>query len=525
LSATEAMLIAAGGTAAEPRGSLAHPRGDRLLLHADLHNHTRLSDGEGWAEDAFASMRAAGLDVAAVTDHTYGICAPEKTIDEEDWHKLGKLADEADDPGRFVAVRGFEWSSPSLGHMNVWGGRSWTEPLPLIADGVPAHLAIKAAGPPEAPAAIAEFHRWLRADPDTTGSGGGADALIGFNHPGRETGRFGFFRYDRELAERTVALEMFNRDEDYLFERVDGGGVSPLVQCLDAGWRVGVVGVTDEHRPGWGFHKGLGRTGLWSLARDRESVREAMLRRRMFATREPSLRVDATLRRLGPAGDSFGPAGGSLGSASDSLGPAGGSPGSAGGQLGSAGAGARRAREAQVVAMGARIPMPDAPTEVEFLLSFEAGPEWTGRELHLQVLMSGTPLPVVVAEQGFTVIPGAPVRLRTRLGRAGGDWAVLRVSDPAERPDPRAEPFGAYRSTGRTIAYLSPFFLAPAMNAPAPSASASNVAAPSASASNVAAPSASASNVAAPSASASNVAAPSASASNVAAPSVSAAGD
>src|SRR5687768_8192894 len=39
------------------------------LVHADLHNHTLFSDGDGDPAAAFASMRASGLDVAALTDH------------------------------------------------------------------------------------------------------------------------------------------------------------------------------------------------------------------------------------------------------------------------------------------------------------------------------------------------------------------------------------------------------------------------------------------------------------------------
>src|SRR5687768_10560375 len=39
------------------------------LVHADLHNHTLLSDGDGDPALAFDSMRSAGLDVAALTDH------------------------------------------------------------------------------------------------------------------------------------------------------------------------------------------------------------------------------------------------------------------------------------------------------------------------------------------------------------------------------------------------------------------------------------------------------------------------
>ena len=100
------------------------------LFHADLHNHTLLSDGDGEAEAAFASMRAAGLDVAAVTDHAYGPCEAHKTIDDEGWRRLGRLADAADAAGDFVAVRGFEWSSNTLGHMNVVLQHG--EPLPTV---------------------------------------------------------------------------------------------------------------------------------------------------------------------------------------------------------------------------------------------------------------------------------------------------------------------------------------------------------------------------------------------------------
>lgn len=394
---TEALLIARQW--AERRRSRLFPASSRKLLHADLHNHTTLSDGEGWAEDAFTSMRAAGLDVAAVTDHAYGICEPAKTIDDSGWRRLGKLADAADDPGEFVAIRGFEWSSPSLGHMNVWGGRSWAEPLPLCSDGIPAELAIGDEGPLDAPTAMADFYEWLA-------GGDGADGLIGFNHPGRETGRFGFFRYDCRLAERMVALEMFNRDEDYLFERVNMGDVSPLVACLDAGWRPGLVGVTDEHRSAWGFHEGLGRTGLWSLGRDRAGVREAMLRRRMFATRERDLHVDAS---------------------------------------------------ANGVPMGSQLMLNGG--EVSFELDIAGDPDWIGHPLRLQVLQTGSPLPAVVEEMDFLVPAEGPVACRTRIDRDHGDWLVLRVTDPDRPRDRRAADFVAYRSAGRTVAYLSPFFL------------------------------------------------------------------
>ena len=43
------------------------------LVVADLHNHSLNSDGRGDPERAFELMRAAGLDVAALTDHVLSL--------------------------------------------------------------------------------------------------------------------------------------------------------------------------------------------------------------------------------------------------------------------------------------------------------------------------------------------------------------------------------------------------------------------------------------------------------------------
>ncbi len=91
-----------------------------------------------------------------------------------------------------------------------------------------------------------------------------------------------------------VSLEMFNRRDDYLFEGYADGRSSPLCACLNAGWRTGITGVTDEHGIDWGHPEGKGRTGLWVAEHTRAGVKEAMLARRFFATRTSGLRVDAT---------------------------------------------------------------------------------------------------------------------------------------------------------------------------------------------------------------------------------------
>lgn len=400
-------LLIGSGRPDESRRSLVRPDAGEQLLHADLHNHTLLSDGNGRPEDVFASMRAAGLDVAAVTDHAHGPSTARLTIDEADWQLLGELADAAYEPGEFVAIRGFEWTSASLGHMNVWGGRNWTKPLPLAADGARRGEAV-AAGPPRDPVAMAKFYRWLDTDPDFDG---GRDALVSFNHPGRESGRFGEFRFDPRIADRLVGLEMFNRGDDYLFERVDLGGLSPLVECLDAGWRPGLIGVTDEHSERWGFVEGLGRTGVWSTGRDRAAVREAMLRRRLFATRERNLRVDAVAHLPG--------------------GPA---------------------------PMGSTIAHRSGDLRIE--LDVFGGPDRFGRVLRLQVLQTGDPLPTVVAEREIAPVAGSTVEVTVPVDRADGNWVVLRLADLQRSADRRARRFPAYRDAGRALAYLSPFYLA-----------------------------------------------------------------
>jgi hypothetical protein len=221
------------------------------LAHADLHNHTWLSDGAGDPRLAFASMRAAGLDVAALTDHSRWASlflnvakAPGWTgIDGRAWDETNALAAAANADGEFVALHGFEWSHAAYGHMNVWNSERFTDPLRTAPT-------------------MGRFWRWLEARGD--------DGLAGFNHPGTGRLRFGAFGYRPAMAERLVSLELFNKLEDYLLKDTDRGKQSPLNQCLNAGWRAGLL--------------------------------EALAARRFFASRVKGLRLDAALTSLAGGG-------------------------------------------------------------------------------------------------------------------------------------------------------------------------------------------------------------------------------
>lgn len=440
--------------AARPLGVLAGPLGPAPLVttsrasklfagialaHADLHNHSLLSDGDGDAVLAFASMRNAGLDVAALTDHStlsWGMpdtvcfeseCQSVAGINEASWAQTKALADLANQDGAFVALRGFEWSSPTIGHMNVWFSERWMDPLHTGGGGtgegaaqfahdeaeVPAEqmaaldAIVKAS--PATGAGMAPFYAWLRTAPDVPGIGGGADGVAGFNHPGREPGRFSnFSRLGLPAPENIRSLEIFNRSEDYLFEGIDSIAESPLNECLNAGWRVGLAGVTDEHGTDWGEPLGKGRTGLWVTELSRAGVRDAIWNRRFFATRERGVRVDASAngtRMGGVLGHSSGP--------------------------------------------------------LAFALDFGRS-GWEGKTLNVQILRSGDRLPAVQENIAFTVPADAdpPVAFTRPVEAADGDWVVLRVSDPNDAADDRAT--GAWASYGKAIAYTSPFFLDPA---------------------------------------------------------------
>ncbi|MGH4006769.1 MAG: CehA/McbA family metallohydrolase [Pseudonocardiaceae bacterium] len=392
------LLSAAAGqqlrTPGPEGGAVRHSRISRgtVLVHADMHNHTLLSDGAGDPEAAFPSMRDAGLDVAALTDHAIRGATVEGTglggtpwigLDRAAWRRTGRLADAHDRPGEFTAIRGFEWSHPRLGHVNAWFTDDFTD---VATHGV-----------------MGQLYAWLV----RVGPRNGArppDGLAGFNHPGREEEVFADFRYTAAVAEQMVSLEMFNRSDDYLFQGVAAGRVSPLVACLDAGWRPGLLGVSDEHGTNWGFEEGTGRGGLWVTEHSRAGVAEALRARRFFATRVPGLRVDAT----------------------------------AGG-----------------VRMGSVLRHRHGP--VPLVLDVDRGPSWIGRALQVQVLRPGTPVPAVA--DIIEVRCGEVARFTVRLDIEDGTWAVLRLADP-DAPHgcwgPPRHPANNY-----AVAYTSPWFLEP----------------------------------------------------------------
>jgi hypothetical protein len=226
------------------------------LFYGDLHNHTGYSDGTGRPEEALRQMRARGLHFAAITDHG-------ELLDRDtaigDSHKWAVTAQQvaALTGGDFLAMRGFEWSSPRQGHSNVWCSTAYT--------------GYHATGD----RSMQAFYEWLiHARPIA-----GAQVLASFNHPGREVACFDGCAFVPALDDRLVALECFNRGDDY---------GEAYFQALDRGWHVGAIGVSDHHGDDWG-NPMFPRAGVLASSLTLSHLQTALLARRVFATRSPTL--------------------------------------------------------------------------------------------------------------------------------------------------------------------------------------------------------------------------------------------
>lgn len=84
----------------------------------DLHVHGALSDGTGSPEELYAFARdVAGLDVCAVTEHdAHGL----RPLAGAPWDRVRAATRAAHDPGNFVTLLAYEWTSWTWGHRNVY---------------------------------------------------------------------------------------------------------------------------------------------------------------------------------------------------------------------------------------------------------------------------------------------------------------------------------------------------------------------------------------------------------------------
>ncbi|WP_152918050.1 lamin tail domain-containing protein, partial [Ardenticatena maritima] len=210
-----------------------------------LHAHTTYSDGSGPPTLAFATGRANGLHFLAISDHSHWFTP-------EEWARLGTVADAANQPGAFVALRAFEWTSREHGHINVWRTDDF------FSREMPGGESVQA------------LYDWLAARPK---------ALAEFNHPFE--GHFDDFVLREEVRGQLVLQEIANSAAVLRFAEA-------YWRALWRGWRVAPVANLDTESANWGRDGDL-RAGLLATDLTREALFEAMLARRAFSTEDASL--------------------------------------------------------------------------------------------------------------------------------------------------------------------------------------------------------------------------------------------
>jgi hypothetical protein len=313
LGMTLELLVAHAPAAEEP---VSYP-----VFIGGLHTHTGYSDGmpDTTPADAYARARdVEKLDFLAVTEHSETLptfstfsdkclpteggtiveCAligdegdppdvngPVKALNKWDAQRKMAVAETKLEPKPFLALRGFEWSSDVFGHMNVYFSRNYTS---WMADG--------------GAAAMETFYQWLQTP---AALGGGADGLATFNHPGAKTmckqgledvpgteefcasnplDNWNHFAPVSALDDHIVGIEIYNRTRNY----------EPyVVEALDKGWHLGMIGAEDIHELDWGAAR-YAKTAFLAPRLTLSDLKEAMRARRTYATLDKAIRINFT---------------------------------------------------------------------------------------------------------------------------------------------------------------------------------------------------------------------------------------
>jgi len=256
-----------------------------------MHTHTGYSDGapRTTARDVHEAAKGRGLDFAAPAEHSEAFPLP-NTVSEkclpsaggslaeciladaipdaaDKWDAQRRHAVRATVPGEYLGMRGFELTDDVHGHMSVYFSRNYT---------------VRSAGE----GSLEAFYAWLRTPAHL---GGGSDGLATFNHPndkgtaGDPRRNWNDLAYVADLDDRIVGIEIFNRNRTRYEPWV--------VQALDNGWHLGMVGSEDHHGTSWG-DPSLPRTVVISDDLTMPAMKEAMRQRRTYAIARPDIRID-----------------------------------------------------------------------------------------------------------------------------------------------------------------------------------------------------------------------------------------
>lgn len=240
--------------------------GGMNLYYGNLHGHTNYS----WPEvddytpaESFTYAKEIGLDFCAVTDHDVWLdinLKPQYWLNDKAWKEIGQAADDANTDGEFAAIRGFEWSNSTYGHICIFDTPDYTDFLITPFD-------------PIFPCLTPDIYTWIDK----------RNAIAQFNHPGREEKMFNNLEYDETVADNLVLMETGNKDDG----NYTNDFIPNYILALDKGWKLGPAANQDNHV----LHINSHRTVIVAPELTREALFAAMQERRTYSTDDTNMRV------------------------------------------------------------------------------------------------------------------------------------------------------------------------------------------------------------------------------------------
>ena len=235
----------------------------------DIHAHTWMSDGMSSIDEFWSGARdVRKWDFASLTDHEDFVG---NRISPSEWSELTYLANRYNDPGNFVAIHGYEWTTArpptGFGHKNVY-----------FSQANPPLFGKKDPGSENSQDLYTQLRR--------------TKALAFPHHIGWTGADWPNFDPEIESCVEVVsnhgAFEFMGNEPI----RHRGGRPGDFIQNgLEKGFRFGIVGGSDSHGLQWhhlaSYKRDCWRAGATAvLAKDltRESVMDALRNRRCYAT-------------------------------------------------------------------------------------------------------------------------------------------------------------------------------------------------------------------------------------------------
>lgn len=278
----EAQALATGAPESQTLYRIANPilveAGIPHVRWADLHGHSQLSDGTGTPDDYFSYAREiAGLDIAALTDHDHW---GYQFLDAHPrmWQLIRDAVKRHHQPGLFITLLGYEWTSWLHGHRHVL----YFEDRGEVYSSLDPRY--------ETPAQLWDA---LRGQPALTFAHHSAGGPVATNWS---------YPPDPILEPITEVVSIHGSSEaadspQAIYSPVPGNFVRDV---LGLGYRLGFIGSGDSHdgHPGnahIAMGSGAGLAAILSEELSRKGVLEALRARRTYATNGPRVWLEVSI--------------------------------------------------------------------------------------------------------------------------------------------------------------------------------------------------------------------------------------